>query len=282
MRSPVQRILGAVAISCCVALLGAGCQDTKPGQADTPVTVQAPASAHTTITPAAPAGGPAPEEVARLVQALGADTWQARSASAARLRETRALQAVPALLRALREEAALTREQLERRAWREKGRDDEVAAASTTLRDGYALAIRTIGPDAEPQVRAELRTASPSYAAYLYIALATWGRRDALAPVCRLLKDSDDGYVRAAAADALGRLGCREAIPALRTATTDLFVPSVKSDRVFYLVRECALTSLRKLGEEDVRQSYPLPPGDMMHRYSSGRPPSARTPVPMR
>jgi len=98
-----------------------------------------------------------------------------------------------------------------------------------------ATALRSVGPDVLPAVAAQLSEgpARPNAVAYL---VATGPA--AIPPLLALL-DSDKPEVRSAAADALGKLGAREAVPQLRT----MYGKSTGDERL------AAMTALAGIGD---------------------------------
>jgi HEAT repeat protein len=93
---------------------------------------------------------------------------------------------------------------------------------------------------------------SGELAEWLLLAQATAGARNTIPQVRQVLRSSEHADVRMEAADALGTLKAREALPELRTALDDpdevSYTDDLGLDHTIYPVREQAAAALGVLG----------------------------------
>jgi len=245
-----------VLAACCILLLGVGGCGTAVSQDQGIETT----SVDTEDNTSEAAGTPLPQEserldadIQRLVDDLESQKWQQRVSAAVQLGRRQASEAAPYLLNALKRECLLSPAELRERGWGEEGDPQSLEAVSFNLKRAYfLLGLAEIGPQIEDPLRAALEPEDvpQSYAAYLYMVLAYWGKTDVFEPLVDLVERDQDGYVRAYAARMLGFLGIPEAIPVLEAAKEDGFVVEHGDVRV-PLVRECARAALIQLGVEE-------------------------------
>ncbi|MGD9498169.1 MAG: HEAT repeat domain-containing protein [Armatimonadota bacterium] len=195
--------------------------------------------------PPAAGGQASPEEVARLIAQLESSQYSQRVSAALRLGDSGAPEAAAALLAALREECALTDHEVATRSMEGPGLSPVVA--SGFLKGAYQTALWKLGPEVRDQVQAELGAASDEMRAWLTVVLGYLGDQEQFGLLTRLVLTNPDGFVREAAARALGHLGRDEAVPVLREALNDAFVVQMDDVRI-PLVREAARAALKQLG----------------------------------
>ena len=130
------------------------------------------------------------------------------------------------------------------------------------LRGRYVRALVHVGPEAIPLLKQHLKVlrkpdkkSEMAERQWILLTLGLLKDGEVFADVIRLLK-SKDGFVRATAAEALGRIANKAAIPQLKQAlrddfqlkyTTDLIVNG-SNTRILYPVRESACSALIRLG----------------------------------
>lgn len=198
--------------------------------------------------PAAPGGEVSPEEVTRLIDQLGSTKFSERISAALRLGKSGAPEAASALLAALRDECALSDRQVEARNMEGPGLTP--AVASGFVKGAYQMGLWKLGPQVREEVQGELARADGEFHDWLVIVLGYLGDKEQLEPLMTLAQGSPDGFVREAAARALGHLGRAEAIPVLQDALNDPFVVQMHDVRI-PLVREAARAALRQLGAQE-------------------------------
>lgn len=125
----------------------------------------------------------------------------------------------------------------------------------------YVFALENIGPSVIPSIKEILGSAGGKFRNRLIVVLGSLDDETVYWDLKEMLTKSDDGFTRAAAARALGKLGNKDAIPVLREALKDTFVRNDGSCIVapglsnkVYPVREEAASSLRALDVKVKRQ----------------------------
>jgi len=221
-----------------------GCRDKQQaqGQIDAGLTTGQ-------VAQPAPAGDEvSPEEITRLVRQLSSSKYSERVSAALQLGDSGAPEATTALLAALKAECFLSAEEVRARQLESPGLSPLVA--SGFLKGVYQMSLWKLGPQIREDVHAALAVADEPLRPWLIIVLGYLGDAEQLEPLMGLVQASPDGFIREAAARALGHLGRHEAAPVLREALKDPFVVEVCDVRVF-LVREAARAALRQLDIEE-------------------------------
>lgn len=129
----------------------------------------------------------------------------------------------------------------------------------------HEFSLEDLGPASVPLLRERLSVANGEVRQRLAIALAGLGDDKQADMLIRMLDESADGNLRACAARSLGRLGRKEAIPALKRRLTDDFVVEYSTDvsipgagtlRRIFPVRDEAASSLRQMGLQVKRSGF--------------------------
>lgn len=218
----------------------AGCRDEQEAQA-----LVDPGHAGEQVAQLAPPSEASTEDVVGLIAQLGSAQYAERVSAALRLGKSHAPAAATALLTALKEECALSDADLAARPLETCGL--EPAVASGLLKRAYVMGLREVGGQTADVVRASLSTAQEPLKSWLIILLGYFGDQNQFQKLARLVRESEDGFVRANAVRALGHLDMQEAVPVLRKALNDPFVVEMGDVRM-PLVRECARAALKQLG----------------------------------
>lgn len=116
----------------------------------------------------------------------------------------------------------------------------------------YLAALAQMG-EAEPILRRRRQTATAAQRELLVVVLAMRGARDIREPLLQVIQTTRDGFIRASAVEALGRVATKEDVPLLKKlASSDPFLrpdPHGSSRRTVadYPVRQAAARVLRGL-----------------------------------
>ena len=161
------------------------------------------------------------------------------------------------------------REELENPCPGESLGDGKIGPPTAIIQKRYVFCLEDIGSRAIPHLRKHLiqlklsvQNISPSLGntdsvdavemQHIQCALGLLADKDVLKDLIKILEDEDgDGYIRQMAAVALGNIGDKLAIPALKRALNDDFhvnYTSLWTPQTVYPVREATSSSLRKLG----------------------------------
>ena len=161
------------------------------------------------------------------------------------------------------------REELENPCPGDRMADGWYVLPTVYLQKQYVFGLEDIGSRAIPHLRKHLiqlklsvQNISPSLGntdsvdavemQHILCALGLLADKEVLKDLIKILEDEDgDGYIRQMAAKALGNIGDKSAIPALKRALNDDFhvnSTSLGQPMTTYPVREATSSSLRKLG----------------------------------
>jgi len=123
------------------------------------------------------------------------------------------------------------------------------------LKRQYLFALEDLEDSVIQVLKKELTAAGGGYRDRIIIALGCKKDSSVFNQLIGILTNSKDGFIRADAAYALGKLGNKEATPFLEKALNDSFVRDIHSsitepgiENIIYPVREEAFCALRKLG----------------------------------
>ncbi|OIN85975.1 MAG: hypothetical protein AUJ50_04375 [Candidatus Aenigmarchaeota archaeon CG1_02_38_14] len=170
----------------------------------------------------------------KLIKDLESRDWKIRDNAALVLGNMKSEKAIEPLIRALRKECILYKQ--------DEHKEDVIRS--------YVLSLAGIGKQAIPVLKPYLSDKNKDVRQWVTIALGYLGEKQVVDDLITILKKGESGRQRSLAANALGGLGDRRAIPALKAALDDPFAIWVGRDIRILLVRESAKSALNQLGEE--------------------------------